>query len=64
MSSFNKDWKKDHDWLREINNPQKTKCISCESVFTIGYMDALAVAQHAKSACQKTRTMDFASTFV
>ena len=29
----------------------------------IGYMDALALAQHAKPACHKTRTMDFALSF-
>ena len=64
MCSFKKDWKKDYDWLRETNNPQKAKCVTCESVFTIGYKGTLAVAQHAKSACHKTRTMDFASSSV
>ena len=64
MCLFKKDWKKDYDWLREISNPQKARCITCESVFTIGYMCSLAVAQHAKLACHKTRTMDFASSSV
>ena len=64
MCSFKKDWKKDYDWLRETSNPQKAKRIICESVFTIGYMGALAVAQHAKSACHKTRTIDFVSSSV
>ena len=64
MCSFKKDWKKDYYWLRETSNPQKARCITCESVFTIGYMGGLAVAQHAKSACHKTRTMDFALSSV
>ena len=64
LCSFKKDWKKDYDWLRETSNPQKAKCIICESVFTIGYVGAFAVAQHEKSACHKTRTMDFVSSSV
>ena len=50
--------------MRETSNPQKARCITCESVFTIGCIGGLAVAQHAKSACHKTRTMDFASSSV
>ena len=64
LCSFKKDWKKDYDWLRETSNPQKAKCIICESVFTIGYVGAFAVAQHEKSACHKTRTMYFVSSSV
>ena len=64
MCSFNKDWKKDYEWLRETSNPQEARCITCESVFTIGYMGALAVVQHAKSTCHITRTMVSASSSV
>ena len=64
MCSFNKDWKKDYEWLRETSNPQEARCITCESVFIIGYMGALAVVQHAKSTCHKTRTMVSASSSV
>ena len=50
---FKKDWKKDYDWLRETSNPQKAIFITCESVFTIGYMGGLAVAQHANQPVTK-----------
>ena len=64
MCSFKKDWKKGYDWLRETSNPQKATCIICENVSTIGCVGAFAASQHEKSACHKTRTMDFVSSSV
>ena len=64
MCSFNKDWKKDHDWLVETTNPQEAGCIICQCVFKIGYRGVAALKQHVNSDSYKTKIRASASCSV
>ena len=48
-ANITKTGKKEYEWLAATTNPQKVKCMICNSTLKIGYMGVVAIQQHKTS---------------